>query len=445
MRLTHMHDDKYALQADEAEQKAQEQEQQQKEAEESERQSQLQQQHEQDEKLQQQADEAEQKAQEQEQQREEEENLESPLATAQRLFKRANSRAEDDQELAAEALAELDSRAESETARSDTENPQEEQSPERRAQEEYSAQPPAEEEPNWNQETRGEQIHKEESKQDQEELSATEAESRDGHSLRFREVAELARHGELGLVEHGFLAVEPELPYWSEQRELGLRPNCDGFPQTEQTELWGANHVEQGRILEALEYIPKVDHLPEVCEFFVENVPSYQNPDGTRSSGIQGIANTSTNQIFLNRENLSLYENQIIKEPMPQYRQGVAAFQQRTEAIEGARKADDNLWRETIWHEVAHIHDAYLGFDGKCLSEGPKSPFGSPPWPTDYAEKMETAKEDFAESYSELLKLRRENHLNGSGEEGFLRRALRNTEGRQKNEFILRNCWGYNL
>lgn len=58
---------------------------------------------------------------------------------------------------------------------------------------------------------------------------------------------------------------------------------------------------------------------------------------------------------------------------------------------------------------------------------------------------MATAKEDFAESYSELLKLRRESHLDGSGEEGFLRLALRNPGAREKNEFILSNCWGYNL
>lgn len=152
------------------------------------------------------------------------------------------------------------------------------------------------------------------------------------------------------------------------------------------------------------------------------------------------MALSDHNEIFLNRTNLSTQQLtfemgalQFTKSP-----EKLAEYHDRLQSIQEGERTN---WEDTIWHEVAHIHDKYLGFEGKFLSEMPGSPFGRDPWASEYAEETGKPYEDFAEAYAALLKQRQKALANGETHEDFMINALNNPEFGQKNRFILENYW----
>ena len=90
----------------------------------------------------------------------------------------------------------------------------------------------------------------------EEEPSSREGSASDGYPLAFHQVEALARTGECCQLEHGRLADPPCSEFWADHADT-LNPNFRDFRQTNRTEIWGANFVEQYRIQEAMEYIPK--------------------------------------------------------------------------------------------------------------------------------------------------------------------------------------------
>lgn len=153
------------------------------------------------------------------------------------------------------------------------------------------------------------------------------------------------------------------------------------------------------------------------------------------------MALSDHNEIFLNRTNLSTQQLtfemgalQFTKSP-----EKLAEYHDRLQSIQEGERTN---WEDTIWHEVAHIHDKYLGFEGKFLSEMPGSPFGREPWASEYAEETGKPYEDFAEAYKTLIRDRQIRLTEGQSEASFLANATRHECFGEKNRFILEYCWG---
>ena len=122
--------------------------------------------------------------------------------------------------------------------------------------------------------------------------------------------------------------------------------------------------------------------------------------------GILGVAVSEHNEIFLNRTNLSPKELEMGPELSKYFGKSAKKTDDFYKRLERVREAESQNWEDAIWHEVAHVHDKFLGYDGKFLSEMPGSPFGKKPWASEYAESTGKPSEDFAEPYAGLLRER---------------------------------------
>jgi len=237
-------------------------------------------------------------------------------------------------------------------------------------------------------------------------------------------------------------AIPPESNAYREKLLERHQPNSEQYPQFESMEICGATDIEKQRILDALDKIPESARasLPTIGRFYVEEAQYYQRPDGSQAEGILGVALSDYNEIFLNRTNLST-EQLTFEMGALQYTKSPERLAEYHDRLQSIQEGETVAWEDTIWHEVGHIHDKYLGFDGKFLSEMPGSPFGKEPWASNYAKETGKPYEDFAETYTKVLRLQQSSLSAGEPHEVFVRSLKSDPDFGDKYQFILKHFY----
>lgn len=194
--------------------------------------------------------------------------------------------------------------------------------------------------------------------------------------------------------------------------EVKWKPEWERVSVNRELTVHGVEHDFAKRVGATLEDLPEATYqgMKDLQDLHVADFAEFKNADGTISSGTQGAVRVNDDSVnmILNRRNIDAPLNQQMNTAIHKNGLGMSRGKMLNSAAEEGFKrerlalqemADKNL-RETMYHEIGHLHDELHGLTetGRYRGAGPAY--------SEYAAETGSAAEDLAEGYSRILEQR---------------------------------------